>query len=179
MLNKKETSNIMITKYLMFIPVFLFLLVFSNCAETPTPGKDKEFGSDLEEIVVVGYGVQGENQKSPQKGDFSAYSGEVYDTPEVLPEFPGGEHAMMQFLARNIKYPTLAQEAGVQGQITMRVIIEEDGSINNVKVLKGVHELLDAEAIRVLKLMPQFTPGKNKGEPVRVGYTIPIQFRLQ
>lgn len=179
MLNKKETSNIMITKYLMFIPVFLFLLVFSNCAETPTPGKDKEFGGDLDEVVVVGYGVQGDEEKAIKEGDFSDYAGEVYDAPEVLPEFPGGEGEMMKFLAKNIKYPTLAQEAGIQGRITMRMIVEKDGTVSNIEVLKGVDENLDKEAIRVLKLMPQFTPGKNKGEPVRVSYKIPIQFRLQ
>ncbi len=179
MLNKKETSNIMITKYLMFIPVFLFLLVFSNCTETTGQDKGKEFGDDLGEVVVVGYGKEGVEPREAVEGDFSSYSGEVYDKPDVLPEYPGGETALMQFLSRNIRYPQEAQDKGIQGRVTLRMIIEKDGSINTVEVLKSANELLDKEAIRIVKLLPKWTPGKNKGEPVRVGYTLPVQFRFQ
>jgi TonB family protein len=101
-----------------------------------------------------------------------------FDVVEQMPEFPGGQEAMMQFLRQEVKYPKEAEEKGLQGRVVVRYIIEKDGSISEVEIAKSVNEYLDAEAIRVVNAMPKWKPGKQKGEPVRVKFTIPITFRL-
>lgn len=101
-----------------------------------------------------------------------------FDVVEQMPEFPGGQEALMQFLRQEVKYPKEAEEKGLQGRVVVRYIIEKDGSISEVEIAKSVNEYLDAEAIRVVNAMPKWIPGKQKGEPVRVKFTIPITFRL-
>lgn len=101
-----------------------------------------------------------------------------FDVVEQMPEFPGGQEAMMQFLRQEVKYPKEAEEKGLQGRVVVRYIIEKDGSISEVEIAKSVNEYLDAEAIRVVNAMPKWKPGKQKGENVRVKYTLPISFRL-
>lgn len=101
-----------------------------------------------------------------------------FDVVEQMPEFPGGQEALMQFLRQEVKYPKEAEEKGLQGRVVVRYIIEKDGSISEVEIAKSVNEYLDAEAIRVVNAMPKWKPGKQKGEPVRVKFTIPITFRL-
>ncbi len=103
----------------------------------------------------------------------------VYFLVEEMPEFPGGEMAMRKHIANNIRYPVLAQENGIQGKVYVYFIVEKDGSTNTFRVVRGAHPLLDEEAIRVLKTMPRWKPGKQKGEPVRISYTVPISFFLQ
>ncbi|UKK57650.1 M56 family metallopeptidase [Prevotella communis] len=101
-----------------------------------------------------------------------------FDVVEQMPEFPGGQEALMQFLRQEVKYPKEAEEKGLQGRVVVRYIIEKDGSISEVEIVKSVNEYLDAEAIRVVKAMPKWKPGKQNGEPVRVKFTIPVTFRL-
>ncbi|SDG43957.1 TonB family C-terminal domain-containing protein [Prevotella communis] len=101
-----------------------------------------------------------------------------FDVVEQMPEFPGGQEALMQFLRQEVKYPKEAEEKGLQGRVVVRYIIEKDGSISEVEIVKSVNEYLDAEAIRVVNAMPKWKPGKQKGEPVRVKFTLPITFRL-
>lgn len=84
----------------------------------------------------------------------------------------------MKFISENVKYPKEAEEKGLQGRVVVRYVIEKDGSISEVEIAKSVNEYLDAEAIRVVNAMPKWIPGKQKGEPVRVKFTIPITFRL-
>ena len=96
-----------------------------------------------------------------------------------MPEYPGGQSALLQYLARTIKYPEESQRKGEQGKVTVSFIVNKDGSLSDYKVVTGVTPLLDAEALRVLKLMPKWTPGKEKGKTVRVQYTVPVTFRLQ
>jgi protein TonB len=96
-----------------------------------------------------------------------------------MPRFPGGDAALMQFLSKNIKYPKEAENAKQEGRVIANFVVEEDGSVSNVKVVHGVAPLLDAEALRVLGLMPRWEPGQQNGKPVRVKYTVPITFRLQ
>ena len=95
-----------------------------------------------------------------------------------MPQYPGGIQEMMKFLSENVKYPQAASKAGIQGRVIITFIVEKDGSISSAKVVKSVTEELDAEALRVVNAMPKWTPGKQKGQPVRVKYTIPISFRL-
>ncbi|SDO00396.1 TonB family C-terminal domain-containing protein [Prevotella communis] len=101
-----------------------------------------------------------------------------FDVVEQMPEFPGGKEALMKFISENVKYPKEAEEKGLQGRVVVRYVIEKDGSISEVEIAKSVNEYLDAEAIRVVNAMPKWIPGKQKGEPVRVKFTIPITFRL-
>lgn len=97
---------------------------------------------------------------------------------EQKPSFPGGDAAMYKWLNDNIIYPAAASEEGVQGKVTVQFIVEKDGSISHVKVVRGKHPALDAEAARVIRKMPRWTPGRNNGQPVRVTYHLPVQFRL-
>jgi protein TonB len=98
---------------------------------------------------------------------------------EKMPEFPGGQDALNRFLVRNIKYPLLAQENGIQGRVVCQFVVNSDGSIVDISVVRGVEESLDKEAIRVIKSMPKWTPGRQGGKSVRVKYTLPIRFKLQ
>ena len=103
----------------------------------------------------------------------------VFDVVEEMPSFPGGQGALMQYLASNIKYPVVAQENGVQGRVIVSFVVERDGSISDVKVARSVDPSLDREAQRVVKSMPRWSPGKQNGSTVRVKYTVPVVFRLQ
>ena len=101
-----------------------------------------------------------------------------FDVVEQMPEFPGGQEAMMKFLSESVKYPKEASKDGIQGRVVVQFVVEKDGSISEVEVVKKVNEHLDAEAVRVVNAMPKWKPGKQKGEAVRVKYTLPISFRL-
>lgn len=104
---------------------------------------------------------------------------EIYEVVENMPRFPnGGMQALMQYLNENIRYPEAAIKAGVQGRVTLQFIVDKDGSIDDVKILRSVNPDLDAEAIRVIKMMPRWEPGTHKGKPVRVKYTVPVMFRI-
>lgn len=103
----------------------------------------------------------------------------VYDVVEQMPSFPGGSSALFSYLSQNIKYPVVAEENGIQGRVIVSFIVEMDGSISNVRVVKSVDPSLDREAQRVVRSMPRWTPGKQRGAPVRVKYTVPVTFRLQ
>lgn len=142
-------------------------------------------------------------QDSEKTGDVA--NTEVFDVVEQMPEFKGGEYqvtinryidgkmvtetvtktcgpgmsGLMQYLATSVRYPVVAEENGVQGRVVCTFVVERDGSISNVKVAKSVDPSLDKEAVRVIKTMPRWTPGKQKGEAVRVKYTVPVTFRLQ
>ena len=98
---------------------------------------------------------------------------------EKMPEFPGGQDALNRYLVRNIKYPLLAQENGIQGRVVCQFVVNSDGSIVDISVVRGVEESLDKEAIRVNQSMPKWTPGRQGGKSVRVKYTLPIRFKLQ
>ncbi|MBQ6039068.1 MAG: M56 family metallopeptidase [Bacteroidaceae bacterium] len=103
----------------------------------------------------------------------------IYEIVEVMPIFPGGEAGMMKYLSDNIKYPEEAMKADIEGRVFTRFIVNEDGSVSDVEILRSVHPLLDAEAIRVVKAMPKWTPGKVGGKAVKVRYSLPLVFRLQ
>lgn len=104
----------------------------------------------------------------------------IFEVVEQMPEFPnGGMAGLMQYLSKNIKYPTIAQENGTQGRVTVQFVVNRDGSIVDAKVLRGVDPYLDKEAIRVISSMPKWKPGMQHGKAVRVKYTVPVMFRLQ
>ena len=104
---------------------------------------------------------------------------EIFVVVEQQPEFPGGMSALMKFLGDNIKYPVIAQENGIQGRVITNFVVERDGSITDVNVVRGQDPSLDKEAVRVIQTMPRWKPGQQRGKPVRVRFTLPVQFRLQ
>ena len=104
---------------------------------------------------------------------------EIYQIVEEMPKFPGGEAELFHYISKNIHYPQKAREKGIQGRVFIGFVIEKDGSVSNIRNLRGVDSELDAEAIRVVKSMPKWKPGKHNGEFVRVSYQIPILFKLE
>ena len=102
----------------------------------------------------------------------------VYDVVEVMPQYPGGQIAMLKYIMENIKYPKQIMEEGIQGRVTVSFIVEKDGRVSNVRLLRSVQPLLDKEAVRVVKSMPKWTPGKQNGKPVRVRFNLPVMFKL-
>lgn len=103
---------------------------------------------------------------------------EVFLVVEEMPQFPGGEDELRKFIASNVKYPDIAKENGVQGKVYIYFVVNEKGEIEQVQVKRGVDPYLDKEAIRVIKSLPKYTPGKQRGRPVKVAYTVPINFQL-
>jgi len=112
-------------------------------------------------------------------GDEEEEEGEVFFVVEDMPEFPGGEQALHKYLAESIRYPTIAQENGIEGRVYVKFVINTDGSVTDVEIARGVDPSLDKEALRVVRDMPKWKPGEQRGEPVRVSYTVPINFVLQ
>lgn len=103
---------------------------------------------------------------------------DVFEIVQQMPEFPGGEKALMQWLSKNLKYPAAAAEQSIQGKVHVQFIVNKDGGIVDTKVLKSVDPSLDKEALRVVSSMPRWRPGKQNGKLVRVKYTIPVVFRI-
>ena len=103
----------------------------------------------------------------------------VYDCVEQMPSFPGGTQKLKEFIEENLRYPKELEETCVQGRVIVRFIVERNGKLSNVKVVKSVHPALDKEAIRIVKLMPRWIPGRQNGITVRVKFYIPIIFRLK
>ncbi len=119
--------------------------------------------------------------------DFSAIAvveeerdtGEIFMIVEEMPEFPGGDAALQRYLASSIRYPVIAQENGIQGRVYIQFVINQQGEVTNAVILRGVDPSLDREALRVVQAMPKWKPGRQRNRPVRVSYTVPINFVLQ
>lgn len=120
--------------------------------------------------LFAAFSVQAQEQQKKQ--------GDVYFVVEEMPVYPGGDEALKQLIIDNVKYPEQAMKDKVQGKVYVTFVVNENGGVQDAKVVRGVNSELDAEALRVVKLMEKWTPGKEKGKPVKVSYTIPIQFAL-
>ncbi len=121
-------------------------------------------------------GIKVEYIDVEKEDDFNPDS--IYRVTEVSPEFPGGSQALQDYLKTNVNYPAQCREAKIQGRVLINFVVQKDGSIKNVSVLKSVHPLLDEEARRVISTMPKWKPGMEHGTPVSVQYTVPVNFRL-
>lgn len=117
--------------------------------------------------------VQAEDEDTLENGE------QVFRVVEVMPKFPGGDAELLKFIAKNVKYPQESQDKGEQGRVICSFVVTKDGTLTNYKVLRGISPALDQEAVRVLRMMPRWTPGTQRGEPVAVKYTVPITFKLQ
>lgn len=128
---------------------------------------------ETNQAVEIKYVPVGVEEEEPEEQT-------IFEVVEQMPEFPnGGMAGLMQYLSKNIEYPTIAQENGTQGRVTVQFVVNRDGSIVDAKVLRGVDPYLDKEAIRVISSMPKWKPGMQRGKAVRVKYTVPVMFRLQ
>ena len=134
---------------------------------------------NLDEMVVVA--MAPEEEQPARTETVKTEKGEelIFQVVEQMPEFPGGMGEAMKFLAKNMKYPVAAQQAKIEGRVIVQFVVGKDGSVSDVKVMRGVSPELDAEAIRVVSMMPKWIPGKQRGKAVAVKYTMPIMFRLQ
>ena len=103
----------------------------------------------------------------------------IYESVEQMPEFPGGVEGLMRYLYQNIQYPPMAAQNNIGGRVVLQFVIDETGQVGDVKVVRSVSEEIDAEAVRVVKSLPKFEPGRQNGEPVAVWYTLPVMFKLQ
>ncbi len=145
------------------------LNVVENDVETETIEIQAE---DTKEEVVIAPPVEVVEEEEEEET--------VFMVVETMPEFPGGQKALFEFLSKNVKYPVIAQENGIQGRVICQFVVNRDGSIVDVEVVRsGGDASLDKEAVRVIKSMPKWKPGKQRGKAVRVKYTVPVNFRLQ
>jgi len=117
--------------------------------------------------------------QAPSAKEEDVKEDEVFYIVEEMPAFPGGDAALLSYLARQVKYPVVAQENGIQGKVLVNFVVNTDGSITNAKIARPVDPSLDKEALRVVNGLPKWKPGKQGGKPVRVSYTVPINFVLQ
>lgn len=141
-------------------------------AETPA----SDFFPESDDLKVV---REHKNESVIEERKPVAEEEKVFTSVEEMPKFPGGESELMKYIANHIAYPADAAEEGIQGKVVVQFVVARDGSIGEVKVLRGKHPSLDREALRVVRSFPRFIPGKMNGQPVNVWYTLPITFKLQ
>ncbi len=135
--------------------------------------EDININAEIEQNEVV------EEYIAPEIEEEEVVEQEIFQIVEEMPAFPGGEQKLMEYVGKNIKYPQIARESGIQGRVFVGFVVEPDGSVSNVKLLRGIGGGCDEEAMRVIKNMPKWKPGKQRGKAVRVSYQIPVMFRLQ
>lgn len=140
---------------------------------------DVEVDTEIEINVEVDQTVEIEEYVPPVQEEEEVVEEEIFLVVESMPVFPGGEVKMMEFIAKNLKYPALARESGIQGRVFVYFVVEPDGSVSNARVARGIGGGCDEEAIRVINAMPKWSPGKQRNRPVRVSFTIPVRFVLQ
>lgn len=158
MMNKQTSNPLARFKYLLFVPLAVALLAMNSTA----------MRANVQKKVV-------KTTKATKK---TSANDKVYEVCEQMPTFPGGDAAMMKYLSENVKYPALAIKAQEQGRVVVSFTVEKDGAISDVKVARSVTPSLDTEAVRVVKAMPKWTPGKQDGQLVRVRYNVPVSFKL-
>ena len=195
MMNKRRTSEIGKAKYLLFAPLAGALLMVSNIESVA-----REIGEQIPEVAEVQQKAEqalnadvavanpmakaeaelkAEAKTSDATAPADTTKSVVYDIPETMPYFPGGQVLMLKYLADNIKYPASAVKAKKQGRVIVTFIVQKDGSVTHAKIAKSIDPELDAEALRVVKGMPKWTPGTQNGKPVNVKYSVPVKFSLQ
>jgi TonB family protein len=179
MMTKKRTSALASMKLLMVVPVLtLVFLAISACKENPvTPQNQTNIISDQQQSVSES---GSETMPPPPPPEMTEESREIpFVVVEEMPKFPGGEVALLTYIADNTQYPVAAKEQNIQGRVIVRFCVTAEGGTSQISVLKGVAPELDAEAIRVVETLPSFKPGKQGGKPVPVWYMIPITFTLK
>lgn len=151
--------------------VIEILNVVEDDIETAEIEIDTEDDKDKQVVIQAPVATSGVAQEEDENV--------VFVVVESMPSFPGGDAALFKYLNDNIKYPVIAQESGIQGRVVCQFVVNRDGSIVDIEVVRSIDKSLDAEAVRVISKMPRWTPGKQRGKTVRVKYTLPVNFRLQ
>jgi len=165
MLNEKRTQRIMKSKFLIFLSAVAMLLLFSNCGSKTT--SNDQATTEVKDTVT--------SKEEAVPDSVSILGDQVYDIVNTAPEFPGGMKACLEFLYKNITYPAQAIESKQEGQVVIQFVVTKNGKIIDPKVVKSVSPSLDAEAIRIINLMPDWTPGKQKnGQEVNSRFTLPV-----
>lgn len=191
MMNKKKTSLVGLCKYAFILPLFVMILL-TNYACKPKNDKPAKVNTSVKvdttktTIKVVNKpmaeepmaGVEEENALSYPDNLKKKLTDEPLVGVEQMPEFPGGETALMKFLSKNVHYPTSASEMGIQGRVIIRFVISKTGVVSQVEVIRGLNPACDKEAVRVVKMMPKWIPGKQNGRNVPVYFTLPIKYQL-
>jgi TonB family protein len=146
-----------------------------------TPGKQRGEPVRVRFTLPVTFRLDGGAASQPVQMQMTIENtgGEVFNIVEEMPEYPGGMDELMKFIQRNIRYPKEAQEQGKQGRVIVQFVVEKDGSITDVNIVRSADPQFDAEALRIVNMMPKWTPGKQRGKEVRVRFTLPVTFRLQ
>ena len=134
---------------------------------------DVEINAEVDQNEVI------EEYVAPEVEDEEVVEAEVFTIVEEMPEYPGGLNKLTDYLSKNIKYPQMARESGIQGRVFVNFVVEPDGSVSNVNVMRSLGGGCDEEAVRVVKNMPKWKPGRQRGKAVRVSYILPIVFKLQ
>ena len=135
--------------------------------------EDLNINAEVEQNEVI------EEYVAPEVVEEEVVEQEIFQIVEEMPSFPGGEGKLLEYVAKNIKYPQIARETGIQGRVFVGFVVEPDGSVSNVKILRGIGGGCDEEAMRVIKSLPKWKPGKQRGKDLRVSYQIPVMFKLQ
>ena len=169
----KKSSQWKTLRALAVVPVIaLALLAFAN------PKSVAAVTNQQAKVTPTSQAVK-ENTKAQVLDESAPHSKKVYESVEQMPEFPGGAAGLMRYLQENIKYPPEAAKNNIEGRVIVQFIIDETGQVGEIKVVRPISEELDAEAVRVVKNLPKFEPGRQDGEAVSVWYTLPIVFKLQ
>ena len=174
MMSMNKSSRWKTLRALAVVPVIaLALLAFANTKSVAAVVVNQQAKvTPTSRIVKANVEAQVTDESAPQ-------SKKVYRSVEQMPQFPGGEAGLMRYLQSNINYPANAAKNNIGGRVILQFVVEKDGSIGEVKVVRSIDPEIDAEAVRVIKLLPNFIPGRQDGEPVAVWYTIPVSFKLQ
>lgn len=188
MMNKKRTHGIGRTKYLFFIPLIAMLMLVSNMEAVAriTRNVARDIASSysvlMNETSSSGWSAKSNFLMEMITPGITASTDQVKDEVHTvvqrMPRFPGGDAALLKFISNSIKYPEDAVDAGISGRVVSSFVVTKEGRIEDVEVIRSIYPSLDAEAVRVIKTMPLWEPGRNGEEPVNVRYTVPIQFRL-
>ena len=134
---------------------------------------DVEINAEVDQNEVI------EEYIAPEVEEEEVVEAEIFTIVEEMPDFPGGVAKLQEYLVKNIKYPQMARESGIQGRVFVNFVVEPDGSVSHVNVMRSLGGGCDEEAMRVVKAMPKWKPGKQRGKPVRVSYILPVNFKLQ
>ena len=141
--------------------------------------EEKKTACEKHELLEIVGGIVDEDFVGPNRLNDTLEGDEIYQIVEEMPAFPGGEDKLIEFVSKNVEYPQEAKEKGVQGRVFVGFVVEKDGSVGNVTLLRGIGHGCDEEAVRVVKMLPKWRPGRHNGEIVRVSYQIPIFFKLE
>lgn len=136
---------------------------------------------EIEDEVEIDSEADEDTEIKIMEVEEEVYEDEIFTVVEQMPEFPGGTQALYKYIQENVKYPQVAKEAGIQGTVYLSFVVEKDGNITDIKILRGIPggRMCDDEAVRVVKTMPNWKPGKQRGKPVKVSYTLPVKFTLR